>query len=461
MAARVWWCLSLTSSALAITGCGALVALDHYRDCQGVEECARASGDAAAPDGADGGAETAPPTTCNSSADCTQGNAIVCSRVSSAEPARCASVATLVEGSVGDQCVILSDGALWCWGANDHGQLGRGAIGGTQPTPAPVTALKDGTKVVQAAMGWEYSCALTDAGDVWCWGDGTAGSGNGAATKIPLVARASAISGGVSQACALLVDGSIYCWGDNSYGDIGCANNVATPVLRTSPRLLIASTAMLTIEEVAVGLQGTCVRVTESGAKKLKCFGNAAWGILGDGTPAQGDKACQTSTVTGFGSLGIGSVTTADFAMCIRDGNSEIFCWGMNDVYYNVGLLDPNDPSQVFTSPRKLGFLGQNASQISIGWLHTCALGRTDGSVTCWGGSTHFETGIKVGKAQPTSIALPKQATATRVAAHRQFTCALMTDGQVLCWGNNETQAIGPTNKVGVDVPSPTAIVWP
>jgi alpha-tubulin suppressor-like RCC1 family protein len=251
----------------------------------------------------------------------------------------------------------------------------------------------------------------------------------------------------------------VYCWGDNAFGDIGCTNNIATPVPHTSPRLLIPSTATLKVEQVAVGIEGTCVRVTDNGAKKVMCFGNAAWGILGDGTPQQGDKGCQTSTVTNVGSLGVGALTTADFAMCMRDLNSEFFCWGMNYVYFNVGLLDPSDNAQVFVSPKKLGFLGQSASAVSIGWLHTCALGRNDGSVTCWGGSSHYETGAKKDVAFPTQIVLP--GTATQIAAHRQFTCALMTAGQVLCWGNNETQVIGPTNQVGANAASPTPIVWP
>jgi alpha-tubulin suppressor-like RCC1 family protein len=32
---------------------------------------------------------------------------------------------------VGHSCAVMTDGALWCWGANDHGQLGDGQIVGS------------------------------------------------------------------------------------------------------------------------------------------------------------------------------------------------------------------------------------------------------------------------------------------------------------------------------------------
>ena len=71
--------------------------------------------------------------------------------------------------------------------------------------------------VVQFATGREFTCALTDAGAVQCWGGNDRGQlGNG--TKGPsiepvqvigLESGVTAITAGASRACALRADGTV------------------------------------------------------------------------------------------------------------------------------------------------------------------------------------------------------------------------------------------------------------
>lgn len=68
-------------------------------------------------------------------------------------------------------CAATGSG-LACWGRNDYGQLGRGhfkedamPLGGLPPPPQLVLA--GATKV---ALGTNHSCALTQGGEVHCWG---------------------------------------------------------------------------------------------------------------------------------------------------------------------------------------------------------------------------------------------------------------------------------------------------
>jgi alpha-tubulin suppressor-like RCC1 family protein len=76
---------------------------------------------------------------------------------------------TVVEVSVGKShnCARKSDGTLWCWGRNTSGALGIGSIGSPQLVPVQVTALADG--VIGVSAGARISCAGTDEG-LWCWG---------------------------------------------------------------------------------------------------------------------------------------------------------------------------------------------------------------------------------------------------------------------------------------------------
>ena len=81
-------------------------------------------------------------------------------------------------GAGGDHsCAVRSDGSVWCWGANESGQLGDGTV---TDSDIPVQVVNvSGAKQVTTGNG--FSCALDSAGAVWCWGkndNGQLGIGN-------------------------------------------------------------------------------------------------------------------------------------------------------------------------------------------------------------------------------------------------------------------------------------------
>ncbi len=79
-------------------------------------------------------------------------------------------------------CAADDDGGVWCWGANDHGQLGSSG-----PTSLP-RAVPSVRAVVELAAGRRHTCARTREGAVWCWGgtaDGSVGDGNCAIVRAP------------------------------------------------------------------------------------------------------------------------------------------------------------------------------------------------------------------------------------------------------------------------------------
>lgn len=62
-------------------------------------------------------------------------------------------------------CALLEDGDVFCWGANDRGQLGDGT---TEDRPVPVRVLLEAPARALSAGG-AHTCAI--AGDVvYCWG---------------------------------------------------------------------------------------------------------------------------------------------------------------------------------------------------------------------------------------------------------------------------------------------------
>ena len=65
-----------------------------------------------------------------------------------------------------------------------------------------------------------------------------------------------------------------------------------------------------------------------------------------------------------------------------------------------------------------------SASSIAAGYSHSCAL-RTDGTVVCWG-ADHLQ-----------DVKTPPAGTFTTISTQSAHTCALRVDGTVVCWGRN------------------------
>jgi alpha-tubulin suppressor-like RCC1 family protein len=96
--------------------------------------------------------------------------------------------------------------------------------------------------------------------------------------------------------------------------------------------------------------------------------------------------------------------------------------------------------------------------RIAAGEQHNCAIG-TDGRVRCWGSNRYGELGVPANmSANPTQppVDLGAGRSATAIAAGLAWTCALLDDGTVRCWGANDTGQLGtPPNDVANPTPQP------
>jgi alpha-tubulin suppressor-like RCC1 family protein len=83
-------------------------------------------------------------------------------------------------------CALVTNGTVWCWGNETYGQLGNAVLkqDGVSATPVQVMGLPTGLQVTSIAAGAEHNCVIMSNGSVWCWGDGNFGElGNGTATS--------------------------------------------------------------------------------------------------------------------------------------------------------------------------------------------------------------------------------------------------------------------------------------
>jgi len=112
--------------------------------------------------------------------------------------------------STTEACVLKRWGSLWCE-----------SLASSKPSPGALLAKVElGESVVQAAMGNQLVCAVTDDGRVWCEGNNDVGQ-TGAPERVGFAPGAfvrglenvRSVSVNATSACALKSDGSVWCWG--------------------------------------------------------------------------------------------------------------------------------------------------------------------------------------------------------------------------------------------------------
>lgn len=144
----------------------------------------------------------------------------------------------IAEIDVGDRhvCARTTAGRTFCWGFGADGQLGYGDNQDrTRPTPIDTSAPGLFARNVDAvATGGDHSCAITRAGRLYCWGrnqHGQLGNNSIIGSLVPTPVNTSAaglnqqnvvaVDGGWWHSCALTRQGRVYCWGWNLNGQLG------------------------------------------------------------------------------------------------------------------------------------------------------------------------------------------------------------------------------------------------
>jgi alpha-tubulin suppressor-like RCC1 family protein len=342
-------------------------------------------------------------------------------------------------GTTGDRCGHL----LNCGSCAAPQFCGRG---GANRCGGDVTVATDSPSVKPVAIGaglWS-SCALLSNGTVKCWGLNMYGElGDGTETDSAQPVAVQGLTGAVYLGaqdgyhnCAVLADGTARCWGGGLYGSLGNGGGLDSQTVKVVSNLTSIST-------ICTGGNDTCATRADGTAW---CWGEEAL--------ANGDL-----TVPGQvpGLSGVVTIVTSGNDSCALLANATVACFGLNEAG-QVGdgrinpMVDPDPYMQVFPPVAVVGL--DQVVDVAVGQEDACAV-RQDGTVRCWGVDQKGQLGIGMPDGGPSGV--PETVTgitnAKAVAVGSYYACALLADGTVACWGDNEDGTLGNGTTVDSSVP--------
>ena len=258
--------------------------------------------------------------------------------------------------SGGHICTILNNGDVYCWGRGNQGQLG---YGGTSNRNIPAKVNLPGQRsAIAISTGTFMTCAITNDGMGYCWGENDEGQlGNGttnsrqmtpAEVLFPSGNTPVSISAGDDFACALMDNRKVMCWGENNDGRLGqgplATDDETTPVW-------VSMENSETAHFLDIGTKSACMILD---SEETKCWGTNEEGQIGQGD-TDVDYYSTPTEVNGshdFVALSINSDT-----ICAITSNAEGYCWGDNEAgQTGRGSIDTNEPtpSEILFTPNHL-----------------------------------------------------------------------------------------------------------
>jgi RHS repeat-associated protein len=320
---------------------------------------------------------------------------------------------------------LKSDGTVWVWGDNSHGQLGIGSTTSIS-TPEQVTGLSGITAVV---AGGFHSVALKSDGTVWTMGSnqyGQLGIGGTTNSLVPVqvggLSGITAIAAGDQHTLALKSDGTVWAWGYNAYGQLGngTTTNSSTPV-EVSGLTNVVAIACGAYHSLALKADGT-----------VWTWGDDSAGQLGNGSTRNSSTPVQVSGLTNVVQIANGDKY---FGEALKS-DGTVWTWGDNS---NGELGNGNHTAS--SVPIKVSSLS-GITEVSGGYRHSVVL-KSDGTVWTWGENSQGD----LGNGTLTDSSVPVQAqgitSAIAVSAGIFHSLALLSGGAVWAWGADQSGQLG------------------
>jgi alpha-tubulin suppressor-like RCC1 family protein len=306
------------------------------------------------------------------------------------------------------------------------------------------------------------------------------------------------ITSGSGHTCVLTSESeyAVKCWGINNNGQLGngTTTNSISPVI---PHNLYNPTCESVIQ-IATHNNHTCALIlfdkkcTNTPYTYVKCWGTNNFGQLGNDKtindyldihppsplnifeqifrklfpkkqkPPQEIQPVRANVVKESpGQVSTGNNHTCYLYCILKD--CYIKCFGLNN-YGQLGngidlnkLKDPKTPLPYEKNPVSVKNLETNVSFIASGDNHNCAI-VNNGQVKCWGNNQYGQLGdgTKINRSTPVLVSNISNAISLSLGAYHS--CALLKTGEIKCWGNNVNSQLMDGTKENRSLPVSASI---
>ena len=365
-----------------------------------------------------------------------------------------------VSGGNGFMCVRGEDGSVRCHGNNGSGQLGIGERGDTR-IPSTVSSTDDAIDVVPA---WAGGCALYRDQRVQCWGAGHRLGENeiGASSPEPVaIAKAKHLFAGWTndETCAVTVPGDLFCFpsGRPDHAGRGSAPEKVTGLrdvvqvepygYRTRVEYAVVGNGDLFVTTsgndaksgtrkleatrvVSAGKVKTVATSTSDACVVRKTGKVACWHIdMSEGADIRKEpELVEIPTITNAVEVANGT------HWCARTASSEVYCW-------SFGEKKTGKPELVKPPLQQPKLSGAKAMWKERTLAFQTAGGEILRNSDARGGAGWGSDGLIPLYPSPYEAA-------TLVRARSLNVCLLQPKGGVACWGSNDGNALGSSDRM-------------
>ena len=237
---------------------------------------------------------------------------------------------TQISAGVTHTCAVRTDGALYCWGANDRGQLGNGSFA----TSDNLIRAQIAAPVAEVSAGEQRTCARTTLGTVYCWGAIWQERSGGleittvqtSPTTVPNAPSMASLSVGTFTTCGADATGFGYCWEANPRGQMGNGTQDGSK----SPMRVASNLAFI---QMSAGIVQTCGVVTNGAGY---CWGDDTFGQLGVSPSSLAERCgsqvlpCATRPTPVYGRQQFSQISTGFGShSCGVTIRGNLYCWGL------------------------------------------------------------------------------------------------------------------------------------
>ncbi len=260
---------------------------------------------------------------------------------------------------------------------------------------------------------------------------------------------AAQVQAGYEHVCALFHDGDIKCWGNHDAGRLGYLEVGQDIGDDETPADMPFVNVGAPVVQLSLGSDFTCALLA---TEEVVCWGNGQHGRLGQGNQADlgTDEEPASITPISLGGTPI-EISAGDQHACAVMLNGDLRCWGRND-RGQLGLPgidmvgDDELPSDV--APVNVG-AGVAVDHVAAGGDHTCAI-LSGGDVLCFGRDNLGQLGTALvaedigdneDPGTSTIVSLDQQAIV--ISARFNHTCVNYVGGSMQCWGAGGSGQLG------------------